>query len=61
MELITGLLVILIFGGLYITSYYLNLKTPKPENYIDSLDACSSCNVTSCTSRDGKEKKWSLF
>jgi hypothetical protein len=46
--LITGG-VLLVFIGIFIGTYLLNKKTPKPEGCVSPQDECKACGVVSCS------------
>ena len=45
----TAILWMALLIGVYIASYLLNKKTPKPEGCEDLLSGCSGCNDISCS------------
>ena len=44
-------------NGIYIASYLLNKKTPKPEGCEDLLSGCSGCNDISCSHNSAHNKE----
>jgi hypothetical protein len=48
MQFVAPILFLGLLGGLYASSYYLNLKTPKPEGCEDLDVSCGSCSISSC-------------
>ena len=43
--------------GLFVGTYLLNKKTPKPEGCEDVGSECEGCQITSCSNYKEKEKK----
>lgn len=52
---ILGGILLIALIGLFIFSYLLNKKTPKPEGCQNLEESCEGCQITSCLNR--KEKK----
>ena len=50
-----GLLLVLI--GLFIISYLLNKKTPKPEGCVVQEEECKVCGVSSCSRNPNYNKE----
>ena len=51
---ILGALLVIVLIGLFIFTYLLNKKTPKPEGCENLEENCEGCQITSCLNR--KEK-----
>ena len=52
---ILGALLLIVLIGLFIFTYLLNKRTPKPEGCENLEENCEGCQITSCLNR--KEKK----
>ena len=52
---ILGALLLIVLIGLFIFTYLLNKRTPKPEGCEGLEENCEGCQITSCLNR--KEKK----
>ena len=52
---ILGALLLIALIGLFIFTYLLNKRTPKPEGCENLEENCEGCQITSCLNR--KEKK----
>ena len=52
---ILGSLLLIVLIGVFIFTYLLNKKTPKPEGCENLEENCEGCQITSCPNR--KEMK----
>lgn len=52
---ILGALLLIVLIGVFIFTYLLNKKTPKPEGCENLEENCEGCQITSCPNR--KEMK----
>lgn len=50
-RIVIAVLIVLVLVGLFITSYLLNKKTPKPEGCQEITSSCSSCEISACSVR----------
>ena len=41
--------VLVIFIGLFIVTYLLNKKTPKPEGCVNPKEECKLCGIVTCS------------
>lgn len=61
LRVVLAVLIILICIGLFIFTYYLNRKTPKPDGCENMDGQCEGCQMTSCShyiknNEEGEEK-----
>lgn len=56
-RIILAIIIILVCVGLFIFSYVLNKRTPKPEGCENIGDECEGCQMTSCSHYRKKEEK----
>lgn len=60
LRIILGVLIVAICIGLFIFTYILNKRTPKPEGCEHIGEECEGCQMTSCShhlSHNKKEEK----
>lgn len=55
MKIFISIIVIIVCVSLFIFSYLLNKKTPKPEGCKELEEQCETCQINSCMQR--KERK----
>ncbi len=48
--------VVLVCIGLFIVSYLLNKKTPKPDGCEEKEEHCDTCGITSCFHHPSKNE-----
>jgi len=48
MKIILSIVALGICSGLFIFSYVLNQRTPKPEGCVNLSENCEGCQITSC-------------
>ena len=55
---ILGALLLIVLIGVFIFTYLLNKKTPKPEGCENLEENCEGCQITSCSHRiENKEEE----
>ncbi len=56
-RIILAVVIILVCVGLFIFSFILNKRTPKPEGCENIGNECEGCQMTSCSHYISKEEK----
>lgn len=56
-RIILAVVILLVCVGLFIFTYILNKRTPKPEGCQDISAECEGCQITSCSHYKEKNKK----
>ena len=56
-RIILAIVLIVVLVGLFIGTYILNKRTPKPEGCEEVGAECEGCQMTSCSHYKGKEEK----
>ena len=56
-RVILAVVIILVLVVLFIGTYILNKRTPKPEGCEDVGSECEGCQITSCSHYKEKEEK----
>ena len=57
MKFVYALIVFAVVSVLFIVTYVLNKRTPKPENCKELPDECKSCKVEFCAIKNQKVEK----
>ena len=56
-RIILTVVILLVCVALFIGTYILNKRTPKPEGCEDVGSECEGCQITSCSNYKSKEEK----
>ena len=56
-RIILAVVLIVVLVGLFIGTYILNKRTPKPEGCEEVGAECEGCQITSCSNYKAKEEK----
>ena len=57
LRVILAIVIIVVCVGLFIGTYILNKRTPKPEGCEEIGSECEGCQMTSCSHYKEKEEK----
>ena len=57
LRVILAIVIIVVCVVLFIGTYLLNKRTPKPEGCEEIGSECEGCQITSCSNYKEKEKK----
>lgn len=50
-DFVIALIVLAVFAGIFVLSYVLNKRTPKPEGCDEIDESCLSCSNTLCRNK----------
>lgn len=56
MKYLYGAIILVVLIGIFIFSYLLNKRTPKPEG-CQNLDECEGCQLVSCSHHPSNNKE----
>ena len=56
-RIVIAVLIVLVCVGLFIGTYILNKRTPKPEGCENIGSECEGCQITSCSHHQNKNEE----